>query len=200
MSCSSSLTDHSSTESGDTPWHATRFLALRTTSLTFFCRSSATAATMVLLFLSFAIFSSSVFAFAGSMPRSAGSVTLKDSISAAPLPSVSLASAFLRKSAILLSGEITFSISTPSCFMRRTSAMVKVPIAICACISPIIFLLVMPLMIRCASGSGSCSDCWISFSFSLLSAVKPFPSPRSCSACARNALSASPLCTVPTSI
>ena len=63
---------------------------------------------------------------------------LKDSISAAPLPSVSLASAFLRKSAILLSGEITFSISTPSCFMRRTSAMVKVPIAICACISPII--------------------------------------------------------------
>mmetsp|Transcript_8000 Transcript_8000/g.33438 ORF Transcript_8000/g.33438 Transcript_8000/m.33438 type:complete len:242 (+) Transcript_8000:381-1106(+) len=200
MSWSSSLTPHSSLDSGATPWHATRFLADLTTSATFFCRSSATAATIVLRFLSLAILSSSVLAFSGSMPRSAGSVTESASMSAAPEPSVKRDSAFLRNSCMRLSGEMTLSISTPSSFILRTSAMESVPMAICACIALSIFLLVMPLMIFCASASGRDKDVWISLSFSARSAVRPFPSASICSACARNALSANPLCTEPTSI
>mmetsp|Transcript_31252 Transcript_31252/g.50211 ORF Transcript_31252/g.50211 Transcript_31252/m.50211 type:complete len:206 (-) Transcript_31252:2474-3091(-) len=169
-------------------------------ALTCFWRSSDTAITMVDRFLSLAILRSSDLALTGSKPRSDTRVSESAERSDDPLPSVRRLSAFLRNSAMRLSGERTISISTPSSFMRRTSAMVSVPIATCACMSLAVFWEVIPLMIRCASASGSDRLAWTSLSFSARSFVSPLPSPRICSACARYALSASPLCTMPTSI
>mmetsp|Transcript_30372 Transcript_30372/g.75456 ORF Transcript_30372/g.75456 Transcript_30372/m.75456 type:complete len:242 (-) Transcript_30372:160-885(-) len=199
MSISSSFTAHSSLDSGDTPWHAMRFLADLTTLVACFWRSSLTACTMVCRFFCFAIFFSSSDALAASMPRSAGSVTDSALRSAVPLPSVRRLSAFLRNSARRLSSEMAVSISTPSSFILRRSAMVSVPMAICACRPPSILPDVMPLMIFCASASGRLSCCWMSFSRAARSAVTPLPSRSICSAWLRNALSARPLCTMPIS-
>mmetsp|Transcript_4103 Transcript_4103/g.11069 ORF Transcript_4103/g.11069 Transcript_4103/m.11069 type:complete len:248 (+) Transcript_4103:263-1006(+) len=199
MSLSSSSTAHSSLDSGATPWHATRFLADFITSSTFFWRSSATAWTMVERFFSLAILRSSFCAFSLVMERSSGRVSVSAERSEEPEPSVRRFSAFLRNMDMRLSIEMLFSMSTPSSFILRMSAMVRVPMAICACISWSIFLDVMPLMIFCASASGRERPFWISASFSVRSAVRPRPSPRICSAWARYALSARPLCTEPTS-